>query len=248
MSLIKLVVLFAYIALATSKPSKDPALPVDDLKDLLLASMENTITLTELATQQATKVSAITTSLTEARTEIDQLKSKINKLEEGQTEQDKNLSDTKVEIIGLTSDLSAKIGALEEGQTEQDKNLNGTTSEIIGLTSGLATALTQMEDFKNESQTEVESLKSEVDDLTVKVEEDSWPEGSYCILGSGGSCPDGFTRYQGWTKAIWTYRNSNGYTQAATFGDSIIGCHSGRGPSNARNDWNTDIVITSCCK
>ena len=205
---------------------------MDDLRDLLLASMQNTISLTELATQQATKISAITTSLTEAKTEIDQLKSKINKL--------------------------------EEGQTEQNEKLNGTTVEIIGLTSELATALTKMEDFKNESQTEVEALNSEVsksqsnvesleselkktiDDLTVKVEENSWPEGSYCILGSGGSCPEGFTRHQGWTKAIWTWKNSNGLTQAATFGDSRIGCH--RSCSHSRTDFNTDIFITSCCK
>ena len=80
--------------------------------------MQNTISLTELATQQATKVSAITTSLIEARNEIDQLKSKIDKLEEGQTEQNKNLSGNNAEIEGLKSDLSAKIEDLEEGQSE----------------------------------------------------------------------------------------------------------------------------------
>ena len=80
--------------------------------------MQNTISLTELATQQATKVSAITTSLIEARNEIDQLK---RKLEEGQTEQNKILSGNKAEIDGLKSDLSAslvKIEDLEEGQSE----------------------------------------------------------------------------------------------------------------------------------
>ena len=76
----------------------------------------------------------------------------------------------------------------------------------------------------------------------------SWPEGSYCILGSGGSCPEGFTRHQGHSKAIWTYMNANGYTKEATFGDSKIGTHVGRGPTHARNDWNVDIILTSCCK
>ena len=64
---------------------------MDDLRDLLLASMQNTISLTELATQQTSKISTITLALNEAKSQIEHLqadlltaKTKINELAENE--------------------------------------------------------------------------------------------------------------------------------------------------------------------
>ena len=195
--------------------------------------MQNTISLTELATQQATKVSAITTSLIEARNEIDQLK---KKLEEGQTEQNKILSGNKAEIDGLKSDLSAslvKIEDLEEGQNELTETLSETTTEIDGLKSDRSASLVKIEDLE-EGQSE----------LTAQIGEVSWPEGSYCILASG-ACPAGFTRYSGHIRAFDTYNYTPTYITPVVFGDSYMGCH---GPCGQYTSHDAEFGITSCCK
>ena len=66
-------------------------------------------------------------------------------------------------------------------------------------------------------------FKTTIDVETVEVEEDSWPEGPYCILESVGG-REGFANYQGWTTAMWTFQNEGihkcGYTQVVAFGDS----------------------------
>ena len=110
-------------------------LPVDDLRDLLLASMQNTISLTQLSTQQVNKISTITTSLNEAIKEIEQLKSdlsasrkRISDLEEKQNGQGKNLNGTRTEIEGLTDDMSTvqdKIENLEAGESELTARVEG---------------------------------------------------------------------------------------------------------------------------
>jgi hypothetical protein len=135
--------------------------------------MQNTISLTELATKQANKISSITTSLNEARAEIEQLKKSIS----------------------ISEDT---IKTLEEGQSE---------------------------------------LRSQVADQT-------WPEGSYCILASG-DCPAGFTRYSGHIKAFNTYNFSPSYIKPAAFGDSYMRCH---GYCGQHTSWDAEFGITSCCK
>ena len=183
------------------------------------------------------------------------LSAKIEVLEVEQIEQNKNSSalSAKIEVLEVeqieqnknSSALSAKIEVLE---VKQNENINRTKTDIEGL----KVELSGISSYKNETKTDMKSLEiklkqtiegvktntsSEISDVLAKVEEISWPEGHYCILGSGGSCPEGFTRDQGWAKAIWTYSNS-GYTHATTFGDSSIRCRTGC--SYGSNNWNVD--------
>ena len=107
---------------------QDQALPVDDLRDLLLASMQNTISLTELATQQTSKISTITLALNEAKSQIEHLqgdlltsKTKINELTGRLEAQNEAFTESKTaleELKNAQSTTQSKIQSLTEGQSE----------------------------------------------------------------------------------------------------------------------------------
>ena len=107
---------------------QDQTLPVDDLRDLLLSSMQNTISLTELATQQTTKISTITVALTEAKSLIEHLqadlltsKTRITKLTELLELQNISFTQSKAALDELKNEVSTsqnEIRALTEGQSE----------------------------------------------------------------------------------------------------------------------------------
>ena len=109
---------------------------VDDLKDLLMASMENTIALTQVVTQQTQKISNMMLSLSAAKIELQELKLKVAKNEADKavvtdtiSVVKEDLEKVKVEIGTLKNDFSVTIlnGEDENGDPSCAKVCSGTT-------------------------------------------------------------------------------------------------------------------------
>ena len=79
MAFLKLVVLSLVILLASGKKGGS-AVSVDDMRELLVSSMQTTIALTALVEQQTQKISDLTDFAESAEEEIKDLKSKIDAL------------------------------------------------------------------------------------------------------------------------------------------------------------------------
>ena len=129
----------------------------DLLQDVLLAS--SIARLTELVTDQADKIVAITTELDKSKAENKKLLSTINTLE-GKIEECENLNETKTEIAGLRSDIYAKIEILEDGQADQKRNSSDLYAKIEIL------EVEQIEQNKNSS-----ALSAKIEVLEVKQNE-----------------------------------------------------------------------------
>merc|ERR1719204_322756 len=78
---------------------------VDDLKDLLMASMQNTIALTEVVTQQTQKISDVMLSLSAARIDVQELKLKIGKMELDEVATTATISELKEDLHSLKDDV-----------------------------------------------------------------------------------------------------------------------------------------------
>eukprot|EP00091_Calanus_sinicus_P001495 TRINITY_DN11494_c0_g1_i1.p1 TRINITY_DN11494_c0_g1~~TRINITY_DN11494_c0_g1_i1.p1 ORF type:complete len:191 (+),score=29.52 TRINITY_DN11494_c0_g1_i1:341-913(+) len=68
------------------------------------------------------------------------------------------------------------------------------------------------EDHFDLVETEIEEINSEIPNLPGK-----WSGGSYCIFASG-ACPEGFTRIDGFLKAIQMYRDDSDHVKSAVLG------------------------------
>ena len=108
----------------------------DDLKDLLMASMENTIALTQVVTQQTQQISDMMLSLSAAKIEIQELKLKMAKNEadnsataEKISEVKEDLGSMKVDIGTLKNGMSVTVlnGEEENGDPKCAKVCSGTT-------------------------------------------------------------------------------------------------------------------------
>ena len=73
MVFLKLMVFSVAILLASSKKG-GPAVSVEELRELLVSSMQTTISLTALVEQQTKRISEITNFVAEAKEEIDEAK------------------------------------------------------------------------------------------------------------------------------------------------------------------------------
>ena len=71
-----------------------------------------------------------------------------------------------------------------------------------------------------------------------------WSDGSYCILANGG-CPAGFTRYEGYLKALRIYRCTTNYLKEVFFGDSKLSKHGCKDENDLA--W-SEVHIQACCK
>ena len=109
MVFLKLMVLSVAIVLASSKKGR-PAVSVEELRELLVSSMETTISLTALVEQQTKRISEITNFVDEAKEEIKDFKSKIESLEQKDEEQ-----------TGIEEKLVKEIEALKETCAEELK-------------------------------------------------------------------------------------------------------------------------------
>ncbi|WP_069469843.1 hypothetical protein [Candidatus Marithrix sp. Canyon 246] len=77
------------------------------------------------------------------------------------------------------------------------------------------------------------------------VETNNWPQGNYCILQAGGSCPKGFTGNSAYMRAIRLYSGNSNYIKESKFGDSSINCHGGCGQYG---QWTGELHLKVCCK
>ena len=93
------------------KPKSDE--DVDDLRDLLMASMENTIALTQVVTQQTQQISDMMLSLSAAKIEIQELKLKMAKNEADNSATAEKISEVKEDLGSMEVD----IGTLKNGMS-----------------------------------------------------------------------------------------------------------------------------------
>ena len=106
---------------------------VGDLKDLLMASMQNTIALTEVVVQQTQKISDMMLSLSAARIDIQGLKLKVGKSEVDEAAMADKISELEDEMKALKGDLNngatvtVLYGEEENGDPKCAKVCSGTT-------------------------------------------------------------------------------------------------------------------------
>ena len=118
MVFLKLMVISVAILLASSKKG-GPEVSVEELRELLVSSMQTTISLTALVEQQTKRISEITNFVDEAKEEIDEAKEEIKdlkiKIENlGHSHKDE-------EQTGIEEKLVREIEALKETCAEELK-------------------------------------------------------------------------------------------------------------------------------
>ena len=116
MVFLKLMVFSVAILLASSKKG-GPTVSVEELRELLVSSMETTISLTALVEQQTKRISEITNFVDEAKEEIDEAKEKIKDLES----KIESLEQKDEEQTGIEEKLVKEIEALKETCAEELK-------------------------------------------------------------------------------------------------------------------------------
>jgi len=210
----------------------------EDLRELLKASMQNTISLTAHVEKQAEKINEVLSKLVEAEEKILDLKRKVSesdyRLDEAMNDMEiatKGVWDLHKELATSKKDISKEIQELGERQSQ-------TTKAAEELTTRVET-VERRQIAINETSMEIITRVETVEDIS-----GTWPEGKYCILASG-ECPPNFTRHYAHMKAISTYAASDTYIRVDSFGDSAFRCH---GPCGKYPNWYGEIIITSCCK
>jgi len=93
-----------------------------------------------------------------------------------------------------------------------------------------------------ELREEKQQLKATVAQLVTKA--NNWQSGHYCIF-ANGDCPSGFTRHEGYLRAISLYEGSSTYIKPSTFGSSKIICH---GSCGQYGHWTGELHLQICCK
>jgi len=231
MTFIKLLgVIFAIVS---ANPEAD--LSADDLRELLKASMQNTISLTSLAEKQTGKMTEVMNILVEAKEEMKDLKHKLSesdyKLETVTNELEKarrDVFDLKKQVASSTKD----IAVLDEQHTQTKKVLSSSKED-----------LSNEMDVLREKQAQTEKASQALNDRVNGWEgiKRTWPEGKYCIFASG-NCPPNFMRYHGNLNAIRVAGPH--HIKGTKFGDSQIRCYGG----HCRSQNYAELHITTCCK
>jgi len=98
----------------------------------------------------------------------------------------------------------------------------------------------------NDARTRAINAQSTANDAINRANKaaNTWPPSSYCIF-ANGACPSGFTRHEGYLRAISLYDGSSSYIKQSTFGSSKISCHGGCGQYG---HWTGELHLQICCK
>jgi len=233
MTFIKLLgVIFAIVS---ANPEAD--LSADDLRELLKASMQNTISLTSLAEKQTGKMTEVMNILVEAKEEMKDLKHKLSesdyKLETVTNELEKarrDVFDLKKQVASSTND----IAVLDEQHTQIKEVLSSSKEDLSNEIDVLREHTGKASKALNDRVDGWEGIKR------------TWPEGKYCIFANGG-CPPNFTRQHGFLNAIAVFSSTRpSYMRQNKFGSSQIRCHWGNNCSKSPK-W-ADLHIVTCCK
>lgn len=120
MALLKsLQVLCLAIVLASGKKGGS-AVPVEELRELLVSSMQTTISLTALVEQQTQKISDIIDFVDQAKKEVEDLKSKMDALA-ANDEAQKQIEELGDKLAASEGKLVEEIEALKEAMPEKRK-------------------------------------------------------------------------------------------------------------------------------
>ena len=191
-----------------------------DLKEVLLASMQNTISLTELVSHQSEKIA--------------QQSEKI-------TEQSEKITGLGYELVGMRSELDAMKQHLDQMGTDTEAGIGAARDALdANLESINSTLQNQADELREEVATEI----SWIDEVEEEARRGKWPDGAFCFL-ANGACPSGFSTIHGHMKAIKLYRGTANYLSPANFGNSSIRCH---GPCTRADQWSAELNLVTCCK
>lgn len=216
MSILKLMGLLLVIA-----AERKVVIPDCDLGSLVMASMENTISLMALVEKQSEKINKVMNSMVESKEEIWDLKRTLResneKFNKAKNDMEKALENAQKDI----QELRKKFSSSEQEISKEIGVLNDQQAQTTEASQKLITRVDKVWDTAG-----------------------SWPEGHYCILASG-SCPKNFKRHEGFLKAISTYAANGNYIKQQKFGDSQFKCH---GACGRHPKWYAELHIHSCCK
>ncbi|MEN8219858.1 MAG: hypothetical protein ABFS56_26615, partial [Pseudomonadota bacterium] len=95
---------------------------------------------------------------------------------------------------------------------------------------------------KSHANTKANQAQRTANDAITKA--NNWQSGNYCIF-ANGACPSGFSRHEGYLKAISLYSGSSSYIKQSTFGSSKIKCH---GDCGQYGHWTGELYLQICCK
>jgi len=89
---------------------------------------------------------------------------------------------------------------------------------------------------------DINALEAKDADIESKTMEHSlYLDSHYCIL-ANGSCPPGFTRFEGYLRALRIHNCTDFYIKEVYFGDSSLKKH------NCQTINDTEINLVGCCK
>ncbi len=99
-----------------------------------------------------------------------------------------------------------------------------------------------------DAQEKIQSALNKANEFLTSDAHNIWPEGHYCII-SNGKCPKGFTKTEGYMRAISLYpkKDLNFYIKESTprLGDLFIKCH---GKCRQYGNWTGELYVSTCCK
>ena len=98
--------------------------------------------------------------------------------------------------------------------------------------------------FETEANDHFVAIEKAISDINTELPNlpGKWSGGSYCIL-ANGDCPAGFTRYEGYLKALFMWSCSDPYIKESFFGNSHLSHHNCYGTKH-----HGEIEIHACCK
>ena len=245
-----LLVMVVMVTLAAGeKEGTAAAVSRQELRDLLMESVRNTISLTALAEQQTQKMEKVMNSLELSEKTIQQMKEKLAASEEKLAASEKKfaekvemLNEEQGEIQASLEMIGGKIKELEGKGTDLSSNLQNLTQKVETVetaTEKIGGQVVELESAETDLSSNIQNLETKVESV-----EKTWSAGSYCIM-ANGTCPAGFTRFEGFVKALTNYQTRSTYLKEAHFGSSFIGCY---GQCGNHNPWNANIIIVACCK
>ena len=101
-------------------------------------------------------------------------------------------------------------------------------------------------DFETEANDHFIAVEKAISDINNELPNlpGKWSGGSYCIL-ANGDCPSGFTRYEGYLRALKINSCSSTYVKETYFGNSSLNIH---GDCHYGDSYYVEIHMKACCK
>jgi TolA-binding protein len=131
-----------------------------------------------------------------------------------------------------------KLAAENQNQQQRITELENENQAMVDAVEDRKALQREIRELREEKQ----QLKATVEQLVTKA--NNWQSGHYCLF-ANGDCPSGFSRHEGYLRAISLYKGSSTYIKPSTFGSSKIICH---GSCGQYGHWTGELHLQICCK